>query len=115
MSDREALADLLVAHPALPTYNGHLGRYRCPKCGVEINGSCNSPSHAEHQADAILASDWLRERDKQIAREVEALVREETKTGIAGLLDESVVGLAKWHLVQLVREWEPKSNGNGGS
>ena len=69
MSDRETLAELLVEHPALPTYDGHLGRHRCPKCGVEINGSCNSPSHAEHQADAILTSDWLKEHDRQVRKQ----------------------------------------------
>lgn len=51
-------AQVLIEHPSIPSTDTATG-YRCPVCPAEVAG-CNSPSHAEHQANALRDAGLLR-------------------------------------------------------
>lgn len=51
-------AQVLIEHPSIPSTDTRTG-YRCPVCPAEIAGP-NSPSHAEHQANALADAALLR-------------------------------------------------------
>lgn len=56
--EREVLVATLIGHPWLAV-DGFWAMFQgvCPACpGLQIEGGSNSPAHAEHLADAILAA-----------------------------------------------------------
>lgn len=62
MNARDELATTILHHPWLP---GHEELYAglCPECpGRKISGGHNSPSHADHLADALLAAGYRKPR-----------------------------------------------------
>lgn len=61
MSARDELAKVIVSHPWLQDFEG-LYTGRCPECGRKIHGGSNSPSHANHLAEAVLAAGYRKPR-----------------------------------------------------
>jgi hypothetical protein len=62
MSDRDELLTTIIYHPWLPDHEG-LYTGLCPSCPErQIHGGHNSPSHAGHLADAILAAGYTKPR-----------------------------------------------------
>jgi len=73
MSGRDELSTTILHHPWLPDYGG-LYTGLCPACpGRMIEGGHNSPSHAAHLADAILAAGYRKPRTITTAKELNAL------------------------------------------
>mgnify|MGYP003575191194 CR=1 FL=1 len=58
--ERDELVTDIMQHPWLPDHEG-LYTGLCPSCPERhIHGGHNSPSHAEHLADALLAVGWVK-------------------------------------------------------
>lgn len=58
--ERDELAMVIIHHPWLESHEG-LYEGICPECpGRKVNGGYNSPSHADHLADAILAAGYTK-------------------------------------------------------
>jgi len=95
MSERDELALAIMHHPWIRDHKG-LYTGMCPTCpDLQIQGGCNSPSHAEHIADAILAAGYRKPRTISTAAEIRELpaltivVYDDMATG--GLLQTYVV------------------------
>lgn len=67
MSAQAKLAETLLHHPWLPNHEGpHSGV--CPSCPeLKIHGGHNSPSHADHLAEVILAAGYSQASAEQVA------------------------------------------------
>lgn len=72
-ADVEAIVEVIVGHQRIPTYRGNAQRcVGCDHLRDETDGP-NSPRHARHVAEQIIASDWLAALDTEHEREVAAL------------------------------------------
>ena len=88
MSARDELAMTLLHHPWLPDHEG-LYTGLCPECPERpITGGHNSPSHADHLADAILAAGYRKPRTIDTVEEANALPAESVIQSDAGLIYE---------------------------
>ena len=73
VSARDELLTTIIYHPWLPDHEG-LYTGLCPSCPErQIHGGHNSPSHAGHLADAILAAGYTKPRIITTAAELDAL------------------------------------------
>ena len=73
MSARDELATTILHHPWLPDHEG-LYTGLCTSCpGRPISGGHNSPSHADHLADAVLAAGYRKPRTITTEAELESL------------------------------------------
>ena len=73
MNAREELAAVIIEHPWLASYQ-ELYTGICPSCpGLKIHGGGNSPAHADHLADAILAAGYRKPRTITTREELDAL------------------------------------------
>ena len=62
MNARDELSEVVLHHPWLPDHEG-LYTGLCPSCpDRQITGGHNSPNHADHLADAILADGYRKPR-----------------------------------------------------
>jgi len=87
-TDRDALAEVLAAHEAIGWVDG----WTCA-CGIDVG---LPPEHQVHLADAILASDWLAQRDRRVAAEAlrEALDPQEDPDMLRAMLLDAADRLA---------------------
>lgn len=75
MNARDELTAVITDHPWLEDAVG-LYTGLCPSCpGLPITGGHNSPSHAAHIAQAILAAGYSRPRHVRTVVELEAMAK----------------------------------------
>jgi hypothetical protein len=72
-NERDELANVIVQHPWLRGHTVEWPKGYCPTCRKPIEAGHNSPAHAEHIADAILAIGYRKPAVVTTAEELDAL------------------------------------------
>lgn len=104
-ADVEAVVEVIVSHQRIPTYRGNSQRcVGCDHLRDETDGA-NSPRHARHVAEQILASDWLAARDAEHEREVAALRERKETYHEQWMLTERDLGDVRGEIKALADGW----------
>ncbi|MEE6273485.1 hypothetical protein V2J56_09015 [Georgenia sp. MJ206] len=103
--DRDEVIRTLIAHP-WPDVDGPF-RGACPSCRARINAGPNSPAHAEHQADAVLALLPGESRAEVQAQAVAALTAW-LEEGITYFSERADGDIGAWWLRQIKHVFAPE-------